>query len=360
MNIGIISQNKEKSMTGINRVTMGVLTELLKQDLDNQYIFLGRTQWLQLPIESLPIIMSTDRILSLNYLQTSHPMDIIHSHYRPFHLNSNIPCGKILTIHDLIPFLYPEWYGNQYDYFNEAIRQCAEEADIVIAVSEYTKRDIMKYYNIPEDKIKVVYNGLFPPKLFDRNESGEAVAGLEGQEFLLTVSGLGPHKNQRGLVEAFLHYKQKHPGNEIKLVLAGPIRKYEVVREILEKHEDSAKDIIFTGFVTDAQLIWLYQNAEAFLYTSFYEGFGLPILEAMSVGKAVICSNTSSMPEVGGDAVEYCNPHEVESIAEAISHVITDTAYRHKLEKKAIKQSSLFSYKKAAQETLQIYQRFQK
>lgn len=360
MNIGIISQNKEKSMTGINRVTMGVMAELLRQDQDNHYIFLGRTEWLQLPMKSLPIVMSTDRIISLNYLQTSHPMDVIHSHYRPFHLNSNIPCGKILTIHDLIPFLYPEWYGNQYDYFNEAIRQCAEEADVVIAVSEYTKHDIVKYYNIPQDKIKVVYNGLFPPKLFDRNEPGEAIAGLDGEEFLLTVSGLGPHKNQRGLVEAFLHFKQHNPGNGIKLILTGPVRRYEVIRDILKQHGDAAKDLVFTGFVTDAQLIWLYQKAKAFLYTSFYEGFGLPILEAMSVGKAVICSDTSSMPEVGGNAVEYCNPHEVESISEAIGHVLLDSGRRQELEKRAIEQARKFSYEKAAREMLKIYRHFQR
>lgn len=358
MNIGILSQNKEKNITGINRVTMGILTELLKQDNDNRYIFLGRTEWLQLPMESLPIVMSTDKTLSLNYLQMSHPMDIIHSHYRPFHVASHMSCGKILTIHDLIPLLYPQWYGSQYDYFDIAIRQCAKEMDVVIAVSECTKRDIIKYYNIPEDKIKVVYNGLFPTKFFDRYETGEAVAGLEGEKFLLTVSGVGPHKNQRRLVEAFLHFKRHNPWSGIKLVLTGPVRRYDVVRDILQEHGGLEKDIVFTGFVTDKQLIWLYQNAEAFLYTSLYEGFGLPILEAMSVGKAVICSNTSSMPEVGGEAVEYCNPQDVESISESIGRVVLNPIYRQELERRAVEQASRFSYEKAAREMMEIYQLF--
>lgn len=360
MNIGIISQNKEKSITGINRVTMGILTELLRLDRDNSYKFIGRTDWLPLPMESIPIVPATDRILSLNYMQTTYSFDIVHSHYRPFHINSSIPCGKILTIHDLIPLLYSQWYGNQYDYYNEEIRKGAEEADIVIAVSEYTKKDIVEYYNIPEDKVKVVYSGLFPPKLFEEDGAGESVAGLEKEKFLLTVSGLGPHKNQTGLVEAFLYYIQHHPESGLKLVLTGPVRRYEVIRDILRKHSDLEKAIVFTGYVTDAQLVWLYRKAVAFLYTSFYEGFGLPILEAMSVGKAVICSNTSSMPEVGGNAVEYCNPHEIESISDAINHVVSDAVYRSELETRAIEQAGKFSYEKAARETLEIYQLFQK
>ena len=360
MKIGILSQNKEKNITGINRVTLGTLTELLKLDQENQYSFIGRTDWFSLPLDSIPFVPATDRVLSLNYLLKANPLDIIHSHYRPFHVGSRIPCGKILTIHDLIPLLFPEWYGSQYDYYNEAIRQGAAEADLIIAVSEYTKRDIVEYYGIPEEKIKVVYNGLFPPKLFAETAVGEAVAGLEREDFLLSVSGVGPHKNQTGLVEGFLRYRQHHPDSNLKLVLTGPVRRYEVIREILEKHKDAEKYIVFTGFVTDAQLVWLYRRAIAFLYVSFYEGFGLPILEALSVGKAVICSDTTSMPEVGGNAVEYCNPHDADSIEAAITHVINDVEYRCGLEALASKQAALFSYERAAHETLDIYRRFLK
>lgn len=360
MKIGILSQIKEKNIAGINRVTMGTLTELLKLDQDNQYSFIGRTEWLSLPMESIPLVPATDRMFSLNYLMMAHPLDIVHSHYRPFHVGSHFPCGKILTIHDLIPLIYPEWYGVQYDYYNEVIRQGAVEADVVVAVSEYTKQDIVKYYGIPEEKIKVVYNGLFPSKLFGKDAVGEAVTGLEKVDFLLSVSGVGPHKNQTGLVEGFLRYRQHHPEDDLKLVLAGPVRRYEVVREILEKYKDVEKCVIFTGFVSDAQLIWLYRRARAFLYVSLYEGFGLPILEAMSVGKAVICSDTTSMPEVGGKAVEYCNPQETDSIEAAIAHVIDDKEYRNKLEAQALKQAALFSYSRAAHETLEIYHQFLK
>ena len=183
---------------------------------------------------------------------------------------------------------------------------------------------------------------------------------LEDTEFIFSVSGLGPHKNQGGLAEAFLLYKKRHPESKVKLVLTGPVRKYEVVREILAKNGEAAGNVVFTGFVSDAQLIWLYRKALAFIYVSYDEGFGLPILEALSVGKAVICADAASMPEVGGDAVAYCNPHEVEAIEAAIDRVVSDESYRKSLEERAVGQASRFSYKKAAGELMQIYGSFQK
>lgn len=360
MNIGIISQNKETNITGINRVTLGTLTELLKLDADNHYYFVGKSDWLKMPMESIPALPDIDKPMKLNYTLQAYPLDVVHSHYRAFDLNAKVPCGKIITIHDLIPLLYPEWYYSQYDYFNETLRKCARNADVVIAVSEHTKKDIIEHYGIKEEKIKVVYNGLYPENVFSENMVGESVTELENERFLLSVSGVGPHKNQVGMVEAFLLYKQQNPDSDVKLVLTGPIRQYQVVRDIMEKYGDVADGIVFTGFVSDEQLLWLYKKALAFIYVSFYEGFGLPILEALAVKKAVICANVTSMPEVGGDAAEYCDPHDTGSIAAAIGHVVSDDAYRHSLEEKALGQAGKFSYKKAAQETLAIYQMFAK
>ena len=359
MKIGILTQNKETNITGINRVTIGLMTELLKIDRDNKYFFLGRTDWMDFDIESIPLVPDAGKEILLNYTLTSYPLDIVHSHYRPFHLNSNIPCGKILTIHDLIPLLYPEWYKSQYEYYDTAIRKSAEEADIIIAVSEYTKKDIIEHYGIGEDKVKVVYNGLYPSKLFSKDVKGSVLQELEGENFILSVSGVGPHKNQVGLVEAFLLYKSKHTDSDMKLVLTGPVRRYQVIRDIVGKHPDAASSVILTGFVSDEELAWLYKKSLAFIYVSYYEGFGIPVLEALSVGKAVVCSNTTSMPEVGGDAVAYCNPHEVESISDAISRVINDEKYRRELEKKAVIQAEKFSYLKSAKKLLEIYKTFE-
>lgn len=360
MKIGVLSLYKEREITGINKVTMGLMEELLKQDQENSYTFLGKTDWLPLPMDYIPVLPDAGSSVQLNYAMLAHPLDIVHSHYRPFELSKGIPCAKILTIHDLIPLIYPEWYGSQFEYFDVSIRRCAKEADKIVAVSECTKRDIIENYSIAPDKIEVVYNGLSPAKLFADDAEGKSVPELENTNFIFSVSGLGPHKNQGGLAEAFLLYKRKHPESDVKLVLTGPVRKYEVVREILEKNKAAAEHVVFTGFVSDEQLIWLYRKALAFIYVSFYEGFGLPILEALSVGKAVICADAASMPEVGGDAVAYCNPHEVESIEAAIDKVVSDADYRRDLEKKAMGQAAGFSYRKAAEEMMKIYGTFRR
>lgn len=360
MKIGVLSLYKEKEITGINKVTMGLMEELLKADQKNEYVFLGKTDWLPLDMDYIPILPDAGGSIQLNYAMLAHPMDIVHSHYRPFELSKGIPCAKILTIHDLIPLIYPEWYGSQFEYYDVFIRRCAREADKIIAVSECTKRDIAEYYGIAPEKIEVVYNGLSPAKLFADDAVGESVPELENTDFIFSVSGLGPHKNQGGLAEAFLLYKKRHPDSDIKLVLTGPVRKYEVVREILSGNPDAAKHVVFTGFVSNEQLIWLYRKALAFIYVSYYEGFGLPILEALSVGKAVICADAASMPEVGGDAVAYCDPHEVESIEAAIDKVVSDAAYRNGLEKKASRQVAKFSYQKAGEEMMRIYGSFRK
>lgn len=360
MKIGVLSLYKEKEITGINKVTIGLMEELLKLDWQNEYVFLGKTDWLPLSMDYVPLLPDAGASIQLNYAMQAHPMDIVHSHYRPFELSKGIPCAKILTIHDLIPLIYPEWYGSQFEYFNISIRECAKSVDRIIAVSECTKRDIVERYDIAPEKIDVVYNGLSLTKLFADDAAGESVPELEGTDFVFSVSGLGPHKNQGGLVEAFLLYKNRHPESDVKLVLTGPVRKYEVVREILLKNPDATKHVVFTGFVSDEQLIWLYRNALAFIYVSYYEGFGLPILEALSVGKAVICADAASMPEVGGDAVAYCNPHEIESIEAAIDRVVSDENYRHSLESKAEEQATQFSYQKAAKEMARIYESFRR
>lgn len=359
MNIGILAQLKQSKVTGINRVTLGTLSELLKQDVHSHYYYIGNTEWLPIRLDTIDALYNSAGPILLNFAVTAHPLDIVHSHYRPFKLSKRIRCGKILTVHDLIPYLHPEWNNNQYDYFDGPIRKCAQEADVVIAVSECTKRDLVEQFHIPDEKIKVVYSGLYPDQFFTADDNGKAIAGLDVGKFIVMVSAVGANKNHAGLIRAYLQFRLHHPESDIKLVVTGPIRQYQVIREVLEQYSDLAGNVVFTGFVTDEELVWLYRSAEAFAYVSFYEGFGLPILEALSVGKAVICSETSSMPEVGGEAVQYCNPYDVDSIESAIEQVVLNDDRRKELEKMAMAQASKFSYENTARETLEIYRLFE-
>ena len=360
MKIGILAQLKQTKITGINRVTVGTLYELQKLDKENKYYFLGNTEWLPIQLDVIDLLYTSNDMILLNFAAMSHPLDVVHSHCRAFDLNSCIKCGKILTVHDLIPFLHPEWNNNQFDYFDGPLRKCAQNADIVIAVSECTKRDLVEHFHIKEDKIRVVYSGLYPKQVFASDDLGTAIPELEGKNFLIMVSAIGANKNHLGLIKAFLQFKAHYTQSDIKLVITGSIRQFQVIREVMELYSDFIDSVIFTGFVSDNELVWLYRNALAFAYVSFYEGFGLPILEALSVGKAVICSETSSMPEVGGDAVEYCNPYDIDSIETAIKNVVMNERYRKELESKALGQVAKFSYENTAKETLEIYRMFER
>ena len=121
MRIGILSQLKQKKITGINRVTVGTLEKLLQIDPDDLFVFLGSTPWLPFELETIDILYDSADVLRLNYALATHDLDIVHSHYRPFDISNSIPVAKILTIHDLIPLLHPEWKNNQYEYFNETV-----------------------------------------------------------------------------------------------------------------------------------------------------------------------------------------------------------------------------------------------
>lgn len=349
-----------KNLTGINRSTIGMLTELQKQGTQNEYYLLGDAAYLGLSVPTIRLFSHSQKPV-INYAVCAYGVDIIHSHSGMFEVSSGISCGRVLTIHDLGQYIYPEWFGqNAARRSPELLRKCAHTMDVIIADSEYTKKDIIDLLNIPEEKIRVVYLGLYPAELYRESELGDRVDGVEPDSYLLAVSGMNYNKNYRGLVQAYYHFREAHPSSGLKLVLTGPIRSREYEQEVLGGNNRFREDIIYTGYVSDRQLVWLYRNALAYANVSFYEGFGLPVLEAMALGKAVVCANATSLPEVGGDAVEYCDPANVESIMYAFENVILNEARRRELEQKALIQAQKFSYEKAAQETLEIYNEFRR
>lgn len=346
-----------KYVTGIPSVQNNLLPELINIDSSIKMESLTNNDF-NLQIKTPYRIFSEMRINNyLPFLDTQY--DLIHSFQPPFD-NLATNSKKILSIMDLSPMLFPDWYNGEKgkEVFDIHIRKSAEMADAIIAISEYTKSDIVKHFNIPPEKIHVIYLGL-NKRLTSHTEATFDIQkkfSIQG-EYILSVCSLMLNKNLSGLIKAYKIFREKNKDSDLKLVLTGAQSNDGKFNEIINTMGTLKDDIIITGFVNDSDLISLYKNAIAFSYCSFYEGFGLPILEAMSLGKAVICSNTSSMPEVGGDAVEYCNPWDVESIAQSIGKVIFDENYRKKLETRAIKQAAKFSYRKAAEETYTIYKK---
>jgi glycosyltransferase involved in cell wall biosynthesis len=291
------------------------------------------------------------------YIKKNNP-DVIHDtyHFAPFLFLKKFK--KVITVYDITPILYPETHKISrifmHKYFFSPI---LKSSDKIISISENTKRDIIKHFKIPEDKIKVIplaANENF--RKLDENETSKIKSKYNiNFPFILYVGTLEPRKNIPNLLNAFYKIK-KQQGIAHKLVIAGGKGwKYNEIFETIEKL-NLQNDVIFTGYVPDEDLPGLYNAADLFVYPSLYEGFGLPPLEAMQCGTPVITSNTSSLPEVVGDAGIMVNPHDIGELANKMYEVLTNKDLRKELSKKGIERAKLFSWKKCAEETLKVYE----
>lgn len=352
MNIGMCFSSREENISGINRVILNSVNEVLKIAPQNNYYAIEEN-YLKFPIIENE---KNKEDLQKEEFCRNNKIDIIHSYFRPF-WESEYSCKRILTIYDLTTLINREWIMKEsmYDFFDKSIRKSACMSDVIITISESTKRDVMKFYEIPEERVRVVYPGLDLKLTFTEENYALSKKYVPDTEYILSVCTLEPRKNLRGLINGFIQFKMTHPKSDLKLVLTGKMGWDKSLLSFLDSIGTYKKDIILTGFVPDDALAGLYMGALAIAYVPFYEGFGLPILEAMAAGKAVITSNTSSMPEVGGEAVVYSDPYDIDSIADAIERLVYSETLRAELEKKAISQAKIFSYHKAAKETVDIY-----
>lgn len=350
------------NITGIQQVAKNIIQRILELDKHNAHILFDKNSLgLNVQESVLPVVYErSEQMISLQAAMLD--VDLLHSFYDPCLNFEQYFCKKIITINDLIPVVHRQWFssGQFWDKWRCRVEASVNAANIIIAISQNTKNDIIRYFKIPEEKIKVIYPGCDSLLMCERqndinNDELERRFGVK-EHYILSVCTLEPRKNLIGLVKAFTAYKAAKKISSLKLVLTGRIG--WLTGELFEllSNNPYRKDIILTGYVTIDELQKLYQNALAVAYVSLYEGFGLPILEALSMHKAVICSDTSSMPEVGGDAVCYCHPSQTESIAEAIKKVCEDESYRHLLEEQADAQAAKFSYDRAAEETFALYQ----
>lgn len=218
----------------------------------------------------------------------------------------------------------------------------------VIVPTEFVAEDVAKHYGFTKGKVTVTLEAS-EPELEGKATRPEGVKA----PFIMHVGSPLPHKNLEGLVEAIAELKQKHP--DLQLVLAGKKEKYfQALEESVNDHpvRDS---IIFTGFVSDAELKWLYQNAEAYVMPSFSEGFGLPGLEAMVHGCPLVSSNATCLPEVFGEAAEYFDPRDTQDMADKIDSVISSEERRKDLIRKGYTQLKKYSWRRMAEQTLQVY-----
>jgi glycosyltransferase involved in cell wall biosynthesis len=282
-------------------------------------------------------------------------LDVLHSpDFIPPHRPS---CRSVITVHDLAFLLYPHFLTKESARYYGHIDQAVRWTDHIVAVSESTKRDTMQHLGVPEDKITVVYEAANPIfRQVDRELARQEVRNRHGIDgpFVLFVSTIEPRKNVPTLLRALWQLMECYK-LDVRLVLAGgkgwlSEDAFAVVQELkLDSH------VHFLGRVPSEDLLYLYNAAEVLAHPAFYEGFGLPPLEAMACGLPVVVSNVASLPEVVGDAGLLIDPHDVDELTVGIWRIFNDSQLRQEMREKGVRQAGRFSWERSARDTLDIY-----
>ena len=349
--------------TGIGRVTKTLCETLFA--MDSQYEFALYSRKFSPPNQSA--MDKTKRLYHFQLPKLTEPMmaltgliefatkaDLFHAtdHYMPL----KKPQNAIVTIHDTI-FLAEasrDWKGHKLQA--KTVPNFAKKCKDIITCSEYSKKDIIKYLDICEEKITVVPWGIdddFFNIKYDNSQDNQFIKNIVGEDgYFLAINCSVGRKNTLRLLDAYNLLLADNPKNHLVLAWNPP-------EEIKEKYQNAKQKqrIHFIGKVTENQLRDLYRNATALVYPSLHEGFGLPILEAMSCGSPVITSNTTSIPEVGGDAAIYIDPLETASIKQAMTDFENNASIIHGLREKGLQQAKKFSWQKCAEKTLAVYEK---
>ena len=263
-------------------------------------------------------------------------------------LFSRTPC--VMTVHDLTFFRHPETFTRMRSAWKRFIsRRSARKALRVLCDSENTADDARRYLRVSEEKLRVGYPGV--TTYAGKSQPPKAMAG--DFPFVLAVGTLEPRKNVPRLIRALALLRSS--GHDCKLALAGKAGWLAAPIAQTLRDENLKNHVIFCGYCSDAELKWLYENAMCLAYVSLYEGFGIPPLEAMAYGLPVVASNTSSIPEVCGDAAQYVDPYSVEDIARGINEVCADESLRKRLVEVGKQRASLFDWDRAAAVVSTVY-----
>lgn len=364
MKIGIdASRAFQKNKTGIEEYSYQVIKSIRNYLRDDQVVLYCNPAINIRPDFNLPAgwkikylrapIFWTQIRLSLEMF--FHPVDVL---FVPAHTVPLIHAkNTVVTIHGLEYEFCPKAYSPfSRFYMRWSIKKSCKWARKIIAVSENTKKDLINLYKVPGEKIDVIYEGIsagqgsaFP----SASSADSSRPNLSTGKYLLFIGRLEERKNICGIIEAFEVLKEKY-NLPHKLILAG---KFGYGAEnIKDKIENSRykDDIILPGYISDEEKFALLKKADVFLFPTFYEGFGLPILEAQNVGTPVITSNISSMPEIAGNSAVLVDPKDSSAIAEAAWRLVSDESHKNDIIEKGLVNVKRFSWEKCAGEIAQI------
>lgn len=318
--VGIYTNNLAKQLSKLPGLQMSYFYSSLRKPYSGT---LPNVKSFPLPPTLLEIIFNKFRVLPIENFIGS--IEIFHS---SDWLQPKTKAKKVTTYHDIVPLKYPQWsHPKIVSVHKKRLEMVEKEIDMVIAVSGATKKDLLEITKIPKEKITVIYEGV--DDKFQQKDKGEVEEFRRKyklpEEFILAIGGIGERRNLNRVKEA---------AKDFNLVITGQT----------------------LPFLQDEEMPLLYSAAKVLLYPSLYEGFGLPVIEAMACGTSVITSNVSSLPEVGGDAVAYVDPEDLEEIKKRVKDILADRGLRGEMIKKGLAQAKNFSWEKCAKETAEVYQ----
>jgi glycosyltransferase involved in cell wall biosynthesis len=353
---------------GIGTYIRNLIRHVPRIDSVNEYFLLCRPQdeaaIASLSPESRPVLVGAP-----NYSVSEHvsiPAKLRHLHVDLYHTPHYVlpfftPCPSVVTVHDVIHLLFPQYLPSRMavHYARFMIRRALEKASVVLTVSDSSKRDLLTFFDVNPEKIRVIPNGIpvsitqdLAPVQLERVKERFLIKGRT----VLFVGNIKPHKNLERLIAAFAKVLAHAEYEDLNLIVVGDeISKYPSLRRAVERHQ-VRRNVRFFGFVPELTLVALYRLADVFVFPSLYEGFGLPPLEAMANGTPVITSNISSLPEVVGDAALTVDPYNIDEIAQAIRNVLDDAELRSRLVASGHARAGQFSWESSADQVHQAYQ----
>jgi glycosyltransferase involved in cell wall biosynthesis len=340
---------------GIGTYIRNILVELHRHDLNTAYVVLGRSrdcEYLGQLVPRFKVVAEDAEPYSLSE-QVRIPWRLYREGARLVHephyvLPPLTPCRSVVTIHDCIHLMFPQYLPSRagHVYARTLMWTATRQAARILTVSEASKRDILRFFAIPADRVQVIYNAIDERFLTAPDEATTERVRQRYQldhPFVLYVGNIKPHKNIERLIEAFGRSREDGP-DKLKLVIIGDeVSKYPSLRQMVHRHKLD-KHVRFLGFQPQETLASFYRLAGAFVFPSLYEGFGLPPLEAMACGTPVITSNVSSLPEVAGDAALLVDPYDVDALARAIVRVLSDQPLRDMLVARGLARAHQFSW----------------
>jgi glycosyltransferase involved in cell wall biosynthesis len=359
MIIGIDSSKAAiEKRTGVENYVYQLILHLPKIDTKNTYYFYTNQK---LPAETLASKNVIEKLFKIKRLWNKFflPLYLIKEkteiYIQPLDMVPKTACkNSIAIVHDLASYKFPDAYsGSERKLQDATLKNIAVNAKKIVCVSNSTKNDLIKYFPSIKDKITVIYPS-YNEEIYHPIKGQKDVLNLKTKYFLF-VGRLEERKNVTRIVKAFKIFKEK-TNLPHKLVLAGKAGfGFETIRDLINQLPAKIKnDIVMSGYIKNEDILDLYAGAEAFIYPSLYEGFGIAVLDAMAAGTPVITANTSSLPEAAGDAAILVNPQNEKEIAKALETISTDKHTREEVIQKGYEHIKKFSWDKTAADFVKL------